>query len=126
MFNLIVRFLINALAIWVAAYLVEGMTLDTENVAGFAVVVLVFGIVNALLKPVVTFLSIPFIILTLGIFALVINAGLLWLTAWLTDSMVLTGFWPAFWGAIVVSLVSWFVGMFVAGSRKKKRRRKPR
>jgi putative membrane protein len=119
MWQFLVRLAINALAIWVAAELFIGIEL-TENPLGIAVVALVFGLVNALLRPIAMFLGFPFIILTLGLFALVINSALFGLTAWLTPALEVDGFWPAFWGALVVSLVSWILGN-VLGVREKKR-----
>lgn len=116
MWKLIVRLFANAVALWVAAELVVGVTL-TENLGGIILVALLFGIINALLKPLAVILSFPFIILTLGIFTLIINAGLLGLTAWLTDALDVAGFWPALWGALVVSVVSWFLGTFL-GAKK--------
>lgn len=114
MFQLIVRLLVNGVALWVAAEIVPGMTLDTANPSGVFLVVLVFAIVNALLKPVAKVLGFPFIILTLGLFTLVINAGLLALTAWLAGPLSIDGFFPALFGAVIVSVVSWFLGLFVS------------
>lgn len=119
MLKLIVRLIINAVAIWAAAELVDGITLVEEPVS-LALVALIFGLVNALIKPVAVVLGFPFIILTLGLFTLVINAGLLGLTAWLTDALAVAGFWPALWGSLVVSLVSWFLGVFLSDDDKKK------
>lgn len=114
MFKLLIRLVINAVAIWAAAEVVTGVTLDTEHVGGVVLVALVFGIVNAILKPIASLLSFPFIVLTLGLFTLVVNAGLFGVTAWLTDALSVTGFWPAVWGALIVSVVSWFLGLFVS------------
>jgi putative membrane protein len=114
MFKLLVRLVINAVAIWVAAELIGGISLDTADPTGVALVAIVFGIVNAVLKPIAKLLGFPFIILTLGLFTLVINAGLLALTAGVVDALAITGFWPAVWGALIVSIVSWFLGMFVS------------
>jgi putative membrane protein len=114
MLKLLVRLVINAVAIWAAAELLGGITLDTGDLGGVALVALVFGVINAVLKPVAKLLSFPFIILTLGLFTLVINAALLALTAGLVDALSVSGFWPALWGALVVSVVSWFLGIFVS------------
>lgn len=113
MWKLLLRIAINTAAIWAASGLIAGITLDTERVGAVIAVALVFGIVNSLLSPIVKFLSLPFIILTLGIFTLIVNAGLLGLTAYLTDALTIDGFWPAFWGAIVVGVVSWLLGLFL-------------
>lgn len=113
----VLRLLLNAAALWVAVRLVSGITYD-GGWAGFLGVALVFGIVNAIVKPVITFLSIPFILLTLGLFFLVVNAFALWITSGLAGGLGLgfrvDGFWAAFLGALVVSIVNllltWFMG----------------
>ena len=115
--ELLLRLLLNAAALFVAMRLVSGITYQ-GGWAGFLGVALVFGIVNAVVKPVLTFFSIPFILLTLGLFFLVVNAFALWITSAISNGLGLgfrvEGFWAAFLGAIVVSLVnvllSWFVG----------------
>jgi putative membrane protein len=116
MFKLLLRLVINAVAIWAAAEIVDGVTLDSERVGAVILVALVFGIVNAILKPLAQLLSLPFIIVTLGLFTLIVNAGLFGLTAWLTDALAVSGFWPALWGALIVSVVSWFLGLFLSDS----------
>lgn len=113
MIKLLIRLLINAVAIWAAAQLVDGVTLDTDRIGAVLVVALVFGVVNAVLKPIVKFFSFPFIVVTLGIFSLVINAALFGLVAWATDALTVTGFWPALWGSIIVGVVGWLLGLFV-------------
>ena len=85
-------------------------------------VAVVFGVVNTVVKPIVTLLSIPAILLTLGVFFLVINALMLWLTGWLSTSLGLgfhvEGIGAAFLGAIVVSLVAWALSIFLAEHKK--------
>lgn len=115
MIALLIRLVVNAVAIWAAAEIVPGVGL-TEDPLGLVLVALVFGIVNAAIKPVLLFVGLPFIVVTLGLFTLVINAGLLALTAWVTPALSVTGFWPALLGAVVVSIVSWFLGLFVGTS----------
>jgi len=113
----IVRLLLNAAALWVAMRLVSGITYQ-GGWLGFLGVALVFGLVNAVVKPVLTFLSFPAILLTLGLFYFVVNAFALAITAYLSGGLGLgfrvNGFGAAFLGALVVSLVnlvlSWFVG----------------
>ena len=117
MWKLVVRLVVNAVAIWAAAELITGVTL-TSDPWGIALVALVFGIINAVLKPIARLIGFPFIILTLGLFALVINAGLLALTATLTNALTIAGFWPAVLGALVVSIVSWFLGTFLGTNRR--------
>ncbi|MCZ2525121.1 phage holin family protein [Streptomyces sp. HB2AG] len=109
----------NAVAIAVAAWLVGGIELTGDGtwdtVLTLILVALLFGLVNWLVKPVVSLLSLPLFILTLGLFTLVVNALMLWLTSWLSDQTGLTfhvdGFWAAFWGALIVSVVSWAVNV---------------
>lgn len=113
MIKLIIRLLINAVALWVAAQLVNGIDLS-ENIWQVLVVALIFGLINAIIKPIVKILSFPLIIVTLGLFTLVINAFLLLLTDWLTDAISVDGFVPAFLGAIIISVVSWFLSHFVS------------
>lgn len=103
--NFVIRLFVNALALSAAAYFVQGITLD----GGFGpvlLVALIFGLVNAILKPIVMLVALPLLFVTLGLFTLVINAGLLLLTARLTDALAVDGFGPAFWGSLVVSIVS--------------------
>lgn len=115
---LILRVMINALSIVIAVKLVEGITFTGEWWK-MIIVGAVFGIVNSVIKPIVQFFTIPFIILTLGLFTLIINTLMLALTASLSDTFHLgfqiRGFWAAFWGAIIVSIVSmllpWITGL---------------
>jgi putative membrane protein len=115
--ELILRLLLNAAALWAATRLVSGITYQ-GGVLGFLGVALVFGIVNAVVKPILQFFSIPFILLTLGLFLFVVNAFALWITSGIASSIGLgfkvNGFGAAFLGALVVSVVnlllSWFVG----------------
>jgi putative membrane protein len=112
MTRLIIRLLINAVALWVAAQLVSGISLS-DNLWQVLVVALIFGLINALIKPILKVLSFPLIIVTLGLFTLVINALLLLLTDWLSIGLTVDGFWPALLGAIIISVVSWFLSHFV-------------
>ena len=84
-------------------------------------VALILGVITSFVKPVLTILSIPFIVLTLGLFLLVINAALLMLTSWLADKLDIgfhvTGFWPAVGGAIVITVVTWIVDGVIGESR---------
>lgn len=117
MTNLIIRIVINAVALFVAAYLVPGIEI-TENAGGLLLVAIVFGLVNALIKPVVSILTCPINVLTLGLFTLVINALMLMLTARLTDGQLsTTGFWPALLGGIVISIVSLVLSLVLSDNR---------
>lgn len=100
------RWLINTLAVLVATKIISGITYG--NSVDLFVVALILGILNAILRPLLMLLSLPLLIFTLGLFTLVINALLLLLASWLVgDSHFhVAGFWPAFFGALVISLVS--------------------
>ena len=109
MTKLLIRLLANALGLYVAARIVPGISVG-ENWLVVLGVALVFGLVNALIGPLLKLLTCPLIILTLGLFTLVVNAVLLLLTSGLSRAVGLSftvdGFWPAFWGALVISIVS--------------------
>lgn len=120
--NFAIKTVINGVALWIAALLVNGITFGTDpdgwKVARTVVLVaLVFGVVNALVKPVAKLLSLPFIILTLGLFVLIVNALMLQLTSWLADKLGLAFhvenfFWDAVLGALIITLVSMILGFF--------------
>jgi len=117
----LIRVLASAAALAVATAVVPGIELTTASVTSKVLtllgVALIFGVINAVLKPIVKIVGCLFYILTLGLIALVVNALLLWLTSWLADKLNLpwhvTGFWPAFWGALIVSVVSWLLSIVV-------------
>ncbi|WP_227979565.1 phage holin family protein [Nocardia spumae] len=121
---LLLRLAINALAIWLAAAWIGGIELKDPPDSGtggkvlvVVCVAIVFGLVNALIKPIVKLLSLPLVIVTLGLFLLVINALMLWLTAKITETtdygLRVDGFWAALGGAIIVTVVNWVLGIFV-------------
>jgi putative membrane protein len=112
MTNLIVRLFVNAVALWVASRLVGGIDL-AGDFWPILLVAAVFGLVNALIKPVALFLSIPFLLVTLGLFTFVINALMLWLTAALVGALTVVGFWAALLGSLVISLVSFLFSMLL-------------
>jgi putative membrane protein len=107
--NFILRIVINGFALWAAAYFVDGVTLS-DDLGQVAIVALVFGLANAVLKPILMVLSFPFRILTLGLFALVVNAAMLMVTASVVDGFGVSGWVPAILGSIVVSLVTMVLG----------------
>ena len=117
----LVRLLVNAAALWVATRLVPGVIYsDSGGWLPFMGVALVFGIVNAFIRPVAKLLTFPLIIITFGIFALVVNGLMLWLTSKVAGALDLgfhvSGFRAAFLGALVVSIVSMVLSMFVSES----------
>lgn len=103
--NFLIRLLVNALAVSAAASLIDGIQIS-GGYAGILVVALVFGLLNAFLKPILVFFSLPFIIVTLGLFALVVNGALLLITARLTDGLSVSGLGAAVLGGIVISIVT--------------------
>jgi putative membrane protein len=107
--NFIIRLFVNALALSAAAWLVSGIHL-TGGFWDVLIVALVFGLVNALLKPLVWILSFPFLVVTLGLFAFVVNGVMLLVTARLTDHLAVDGLWAAVLGSIVISLVTMLLG----------------
>ena len=118
----LLRLLINAAALWVAIQLVDGIE-HRGSWWSLLFVALVFGILNASIRPLLKLLSLPIIILTLGLFILVINALMLLMTGWLSGLLDLGfcvgGFWDAFLGGLVVSIVSLLLSMFMGVGRTK-------
>jgi putative membrane protein len=119
--SLLLHWLMNAAALWVAAWLVPGLDFR-GTVVELLVVAAVFGVVNSLVRPVLTILTCPLIVITLGLFTLVINALMLLLTGALSERWGLgfsvSGFWAAFWGGLVVGLVSVVISMLLPGGKK--------
>jgi len=121
----LLRVLVSAAALGVATWAVSGITLPAASgwskAGTLLVVALIFGIINATLKPLIKVVGCAFYILTLGLVALVVNGLLLWLTSWGAGKLSLpfhiTGFWAAFWGAIIVGLVSWVLNLFIRDKR---------
>jgi putative membrane protein len=112
----LVRLLVNAAALWVATRIVPGVEFAGGWIP-FLAVAMIFGIVNTVVRPITWVLTFPFILITLGLFLLVINGLMLWLTSTLSDALNLgfhvRGFWAAFWGALVVSIVSTLLSIWV-------------
>ncbi len=122
MFSLIVRLIVNAIALWVAAVIVDGVEIESastgEQVITLIVVAAIFGVVNTVVRPIVKLLSLPAYLLTLGLFTFVVNALMLWLTSWLAGLLDVPfhvdGFWPAaLLGALVVTFVSWLLNILL-------------
>jgi putative membrane protein len=121
-----VQFLIRAgltgVALWIVTLLVSGIEFvggetTLQRIGIIFVVAVVFGVVNAIIKPIVQFISIPLYILTLGLIHVVINALMLWITSWITENTTHWGlyiddfWWTAIWAAIVLSIVSWLLSL---------------
>lgn len=123
----VIRLVINAIAIWLAAQWVHGIDIATSgNGTGGDVLVvlgiaLVFTVVNAFVKPIVQVLSLPLLIVTLGLFTLVVNALMLLLTSWISSQtewgLSVDGFWTAVWGALIISVVNVVLSALVPDKR---------
>jgi putative membrane protein len=116
MLGFLIRACIVALGLWLATVWVNGVSIDTPATLILAGVLL--GIVNSIIRPIAIVLTLPMTIVTLGLFLLVINAGMVALVAWILPGMHVAGFWSAFWTAVLVSLVSFVGSWFVGGKGK--------
>lgn len=119
MLRFIIRILGNALAISLAAYFVQGFSFP-RNWKLLLLAGLVLALFNAVIKPILKLISFPLIIVTFGLFSLVINTGLLWLLAQVFTELKIVGFWAYFWATIIICLINWIIG----GLTKKKSQRK--
>jgi putative membrane protein len=124
MVSFLVRAVLTGFALWVVTLIVPGISIvgadnTLQEVGIIFVVALIFGVVNAIIKPIVQILSIPLYILTLGLIHIVINALMLWITSWITEHTTHWGlfiddfWWTAIWAAIVLSIVSWLLSLVV-------------
>jgi putative membrane protein len=111
------RWLINTIAVLVAANVIPGIAHDT--MAALLVASLLLGVLNALLRPLLLLLSLPLVVFTLGLFTLVINALLLMLVGQLVKSFHVETFWAAFWGGLIVSLVSLVLNTFTGTGERR-------
>jgi putative membrane protein len=119
--SLLLHWAFNAIALWVAAHFIPGLAF-TGDLPHLLAVAAVFGVVNSLVRPLLTVLTCPLIVITLGLFTLVINAFMLVITGWVSESWDLGfsvgGFWPAFWGGLVVGLVSLGLSLLLPSRRE--------
>ena len=113
MLGFLIRAGIVALGLWLATVWVNGVFIDTPSTLILAGLLL--GIVNSIVRPIAILLTLPMTIVTLGLFLLVINAGMVALVAWVLPGMHIAGFWSAFWTAVLVSVVSFIGSWFVGG-----------
>lgn len=137
MVTLFLRIVLNAIALWIASWLLPGLTLTAETgsmtgnstwdtVLAYLFIGLIFGLVNALVRPIAQGITLPLAILTLGLFRIIINAAMLELTAWLSSYTPIrfdvdSFFWTAILGAVVISIVSMVLDT-VTGARKRSMR----
>jgi putative membrane protein len=129
MVSFLARAALTGFALWVVTLVVPGLTFvggDTtaQRIGIVFVVGVIFGLVNAIIKPIVQLVSIPLYILTLGLVHIVINALMLWITAWITDHTTHWGlhidhfWWTAVWAAIVLSVVSWLLSVVLRDAKR--------
>jgi putative membrane protein len=119
------RLLINAAALWAATRITPGISFDGDW-RTLLVVALIFGVLNVSVRPLLWFMTLPLLIVTLGLFTFVLNALMLWLTGvvseWLGLGFHVDGFGAAFLGALVVSVVSFILSLFVGANKRERRR----
>jgi putative membrane protein len=120
--KLLVRWIIVVIALIVALLLIPDISIEGTNAwIAVGVMAVVLGLVNAIIRPILAFLSCGCIIATMGLFMLVINALTLWLSSWLAQQLgigfYVDGFWPAFWGGIIVGIVSFVLSLFLSDDR---------
>jgi putative membrane protein len=124
MVSFLLRAALTGFALWVVTLIVPGISFigadnTVQEIGIIFVVALIFGVVNAIIKPIVQIISIPLYILTLGLIHIVINALMLWITSWITEHTTHWGlfiddfWWTAIWAAIVLSIVSWLLSLLV-------------
>lgn len=127
--SFLLRAAVTGFALWVVTLIVPGLSFvggddGVQRVGIVFVVAVIFGLVNAFIKPVVQLLSIPLYLLTLGLFHIVVNALMLWVTAWITRNTTGWGlhldsfWWTAIWAAIVLSIVSWVLSLVVGNAKR--------
>lgn len=114
MMNFFITWVIAAIALSITALIVPGVEIANLQAAAFAAIVM--GLVNAIVKPILTILTLPLTLLTLGLFLLVVNAISLSLVGFMTPGLTIEGFWPALFGSIVLSLVSGVIGSIFSQS----------
>ena len=119
--GIVIRVVLNAVAVWIATLIVPGVDVTTDStgkkILTLIVVGAILGLINATIKPIAQLLSLPLTILTLGVFALVVNGLLFWLVSAISSALGapfhVDGFWAGFWGALVVSVVSFLLSIVV-------------
>ncbi len=119
----LIRLIINALALWFTTFIVSGVTVkpyapgEVPTILTYLLIALIFGVVNGVLGTFIRIIAFPLYVLTLGLLALVVNALLLLLVAWISSllgfGLYIDGFWAGFWGAIVLAIISWLMGLIL-------------
>ncbi len=120
--GVVIRLIVTAVALWISTLLLHGITLDTDSTAKkvgtLLAVAIIFGVINAVIRPIIKTIGCAFYVLTLGLFALIVNGALFMLASWVADQLSLPfhvdHFWPtAVLGAIIVGIVSWILNAVV-------------
>ena len=116
--KIIIRWVIVTIALVLTTYIIPGITVEGNGLVAVFGMALILGFVNAIIRPILAFLSCGFIVATLGLFMLVINAFTLWLSSWVAVNwfnlgFYVDGFWPSLWGSILVSIISFLLSIFV-------------
>ncbi|MBI3811949.1 MAG: phage holin family protein [Nitrospirae bacterium] len=109
--GLLIRWVINALALILISQMIKGIAVD--NIPAAFVAAAVLGVINAVLRPILILLTLPITILTLGLFALVINGFMLYIAGTIVKGFHVSGFWPSVFGALFLSLISWIANAFI-------------
>jgi putative membrane protein len=117
--QLIIRLVVNGIALWIATLVVDGVDIEASTTPGEVLTILaiaaVFAVVNIVVRPIVKLLSLPLYAITLGLFTFVVNALMLLLTSWIADLLDVPfhvdGFWAALLGGLVISFVSWVINL---------------
>ena len=124
--RLFMRFLVTAAAVAAAAWVVPGISVTGNGYIAVGVMAVVLGLVNALIRPILKFLSCGLIVLTLGLFTFVVNGAAFWIAGQFASGLGVGfhvgGLWPAIWGSIVVSIVSFLLSVFVPDRNEDRRR----
>jgi putative membrane protein len=108
---ILIRWLISALTLMAIAYYLPGVIVSGFYAA--LVTAIILGLLNAIIKPIIVFFTLPINLLTLGLFAFVINALLFWFASTIVKGFEVSGFWPAFWGALIMTIVSWLINFLL-------------
>lgn len=127
MLRLLLRLVVNAIALWVAIEIVPGLTYTSESYVSLLIIAFIFGLVNALVRPILVLLTCPLIVLTLGLFVLIVNGVLLSITVWLSGvfdlGLASDSFLSTLLGAVIVSVVSGVINLLIKEESESERKR---
>jgi len=114
MFGFVIRLIVTVVGLWIASAIIPGIVIDSTGTMLLAAILL--GIVNAIIRPIAIILTFPITILTLGLFLLVVNAGMLGLVAFMLDGFSISGFFAALLGSVIISIVSWWASWSIGSN----------